>query len=169
MKSHANHIAQRRITRAVMVGAMVLALMTLWAYWPAMSGGGFVWDDDLYITQNALLHDLDGLRKIWTPGQTLQYYPVVYTSFWIEYQLWGLKPTGFHVINVLLHLCNALLVWRLLALIKFPGGLAGAWLAAAVFAIHPVHVESVAWISERKNVLSGLFYLLAMLAYLQFD
>lgn len=160
--------AFRRITLPVWFGFAGIVLLTLIAYWPAIHGG-FIWDDDSYVTQNTLLHDLDGLRRIWIPRQTPQYYPAVFTSFWIEYQLWGLNPLGYHLVNVLLHIGNALLVWRLAVVLRIPGGVAAGWLIGIIFALHPVHVESVAWITERKNVLSGLFYLSAALCYLQFD
>lgn len=144
--------------------AALLAL-TLAAYVPVMTGGGFVWDDDAYVTANATLRDLDGLARIWLdPGAVPQYYPLTFTSLWVDHHLWGTHPAGYHVVNVVLHAVNAILVWRVLALLALPG----AWLAAAIFAVHPVHVESVAWITERKNVLSGVFYLLALLAYLRF-
>ena len=89
---------------------------------------------------------------------------MTYTTFWVEHKLWGFDPTGYHVVNVLLHLANTLLVWHILRRLAVPG----AWLASAVFAVHPVHVESVAWVMERKDVLSGLFYLAAALAWLRF-
>jgi hypothetical protein len=111
------------------------------------------------------VQSVDGLGKIWIPRQTPQYYPAVFTSFWIEHQLWGLNPLGYHIVNVLLHALNAILVWRLCVFLKIPG----AWLIAAVFAVHPINVESVAWITERKNVLSGAFYLAAAISYLKFD
>lgn len=146
------------------VAGALIVIATVIAYWPTL-GGGFIWDDDDYVTKNEHLHSLRGLLELWVPGTTHQYYPAVFTAFWIEHQLWDLNPTGYHIINVLLHAMNALLVWRLARILRIPG----AWMIGAVFALHPVHVESVAWITERKNVLSGLFYLLAAIAYLKFD
>lgn len=150
------------------MGVAAIVVLTCVAYLPAMSAG-FIWDDDAYVTENALLRDLDGLGRIWIPRQTPQYYPAVFTTFWIEHQVWGLNPTGYHLVNILLHALNAILVWHLCRSIGVPGGDAAGWLIAAIFALHPVHVESVAWITERKNVLSALFYLLSMHAYLKFD
>jgi tetratricopeptide (TPR) repeat protein len=152
------------VHRKTAVGfAFLLVLATVAAYLPAFRAG-FIWDDDSYVTQNETLRSLDGLRHIWLePGAVPQYYPLVHTAFWAEYHLWGLNPAGFHVVNVLLHAANALLVWRVLRRLE----LRWAWLVAAVFALHPVHVESVAWVTERKNVLSALFYLLSLLAYLR--
>lgn len=141
-----------------------LAMIALTAHLPSLRCG-FIWDDREYVTNNRTMLDLDGLKAIWfQPRATPQYYPLVLSSFWIEHRLWGLAPTGFHLTNVLLHAVNVVLLWVLLRRLGVPG----AWLAAAVFAAHPVHVESVAWITERKNVLSGLFYLAAFLAYLEF-
>jgi len=143
---------------------LILLLAVLTAYVPAIRAG-FVWDDEHYVTENATLRSFDGLRAIWLePRATPQYYPLVHTSYWLEYRLWGLTPLGYHLVNVLLHATSAILLWRLLRRIGVPG----AWLAAAVFALHPVHVESVAWITERKNTLSTAFYLLAALAYVRF-
>ena len=145
--------------------AGLLIVLTVAAYVPALRGG-FVWDDDKYVTANRTLRTADGLAEIWFEiGVTIQYYPLVFTTFWIEHRLWGLEPFGYHLVNVLLHATSAGLLWTLLRRLKVPG----AWLAAAVFAIHPVHVESVAWITERKNTLSGVFYLLALLSYLRFE
>ena len=151
-------------TGRVWLGAIALVVATFVAYKPAMNAG-FVWDDDDYVTDNTLLRSPEGLVRLWEPGQTHQYYPAVFTTFWLEYHLWGLDPHGYHVVNVVLHVANALLLWRVLTLLGVPG----AWMIAAVFALHPMHVESVAWITERKNVLSALFYLLATLAWLRFD
>jgi tetratricopeptide (TPR) repeat protein len=143
--------------------AAVLVGLVVAAYLPAMRGG-FVWDDDFFVTRNMALRTVGGLRTIWLrPSEIGQYYPLVHTSFWVEYHLWALDPFGYHVVNVLLHAANAVLWWRVLLVL----GLPGAWFAAALFALHPVQVESVAWITERKNVLSGLFYLSAALAYLR--
>jgi tetratricopeptide (TPR) repeat protein len=150
---------------AVWTGAIVLVAATLLAYLPVLAGGGFIWDDDDYLTRNRVLEADDALARIWTTHQTPQYYPVVFTSFLIERSLWGLDPLGYHFVNVLLHAANALLAWLLARRLGIPC----AWLVGALFALHPVHVESVAWITERKNVLSGLFYLLAALAYLRFE
>ncbi len=143
---------------------LLLAAITILVYRPAWSGG-FLWDDDAYITNNELLTAPDGLRRIWFSFDSpSQYFPLTYTSFRIEHSLWGLNPTGYHWINVLLHVANALLVWCLLARLKVPG----AWLAAMIFALHPVQVESVAWITERKNVLMVFFFLLTLLAWIAF-
>lgn len=144
-------------------GLILLAVLTLALYSPAISGG-FIWDDDDYVENNESLRTLDGLRRIWTDTKaTPQYYPLVHTTFWIEYQLWGLKPLGFHVVNVLLHATSAWLFGRLLRMLEIPGALLGALLLA----VHPVCVESVAWITERKNTLAMLAYLLGFTCYLQ--
>ena len=135
-----------------------VAVLTLAAYFPAMRAG-WVWDDNHYVTGNVFLKTLYGLTRLWLrPGAVPQYYPVTHTSFWIEYHLWGLWPLGYHLDNVLLHIANAVLIGLILRRLNVPGFA----LAAALFALHPVQVESVAWVTERKNVLSGLFYLLAL-------
>jgi len=142
----------------------VFILGVVMAYSPALTGG-FIWDDDNYVTNNKTLRSNTGLKDIWLkPGSTTQYYPLVHTTFWLEYQLWELHPFGYHLINLVFHIANALLLWRILVYLKIPWG----WIAAAVFALHPVHVESVAWVTERKNVLSGFFYFCSLLLYLKF-
>ena len=149
--------------RTPLLGA-ILVLATVIAYVPALRAG-FIWDDDDYVTENTLLHDAQGLGRIWIPRETPQYYPLVFTTFWIEYQLWELRPFGYHAVNVALHAMTAVLLWRLGRRLELPG----AWMIAAVFALHPVHVESVAWVTERKNVLAGAFFMLALLAHDRFD
>ena len=143
---------------------LLLVVAVFLAYQPVWHAG-FIWDDDVYVTQNRLLTAPDGLKRIWfSLNSPSQYFPLTYTTFRIERALWGLKPAGYHGVNILLHAVNALLVWRLLKRLSVPG----AWLAAAIFALHPVQVESVAWITERKNVLSLVFFLLALLAWIEF-
>lgn len=148
----------------LVLGISIIILITTISYIPAMNGG-YIWDDDDYLTENTTLRSMEGLRQIWFKiGAVPQYYPLVHTMFWIEYHLWGLAPLGYHIVNVLLHTLNALLLWWILRYLSIPGD----WFVALIFAIHPVHVESVAWITERKNVLSGLFYLSSVLLYLKF-
>ena len=128
---------RRRFVSAPLL-ALILLVVTMLVYQPALHGG-FVWDDDYYVTKNPLLTTPDGLRRIWfSLDAPSQYFPLVYTTFRIERVLWGLNPTGYHWTNLLLHIANALLVWRLLVQLRVPG----AWLAAAIFALHPVQVES---------------------------
>lgn len=140
-------------------------MLPLLAYLP-LRAAGFIWDDDDYVTQNENLRTLAGLFRIWFDPRSLpQYYPLVHTSYWVEFGLWGLAPAGFHATNVLLHGTSAVLLWRILAKLRVPG----AWFAAAIFAVHPVMTESVAWITERKNVLSLALALGAWASYLRFD
>src|SRR5258707_657136 len=118
---------------------------------------GFLWDDDAYISQNSALTSRQGLYDIWfTPGSVQQYYPVTFTVFWVARHLWGLNPLGYHAINIVLHGTNAFLLGVILESVALPG----AWIAAALFTVHPVMAESVAWMTELKNVLSTFFYLL---------
>ena len=143
---------------------LLLVVAVVFAYQPVWHAG-FIWDDDIYVTHNRLLSAPDGLKRIWfSLDSPSQYFPLTYTTFRMERALWGLKPAGYHWVNLLLHAANALLVWRLLKRLSVPG----AWLAAAIFALHPVQVESVAWITERKNVLSLFFCLLTLLAWIEF-
>jgi protein O-mannosyl-transferase len=153
-------LAQRFWLRSLFLVAAVFL-----AYLPALRGG-FVWDDDAWTTGiSGLLHDFTGLAAMWRrPAALQQYYPLTGTSFWLDYQFWKFWTTPYHVENVLLHALAALLFWRLLRRLQIPG----AGLAAALFALHPVMAESVAWITERKNVLSLVLYLAALLAYLRF-
>lgn len=145
---------------------MLLALFLLLTavYAPALRGG-FVWDDDGHVTMESL-RSVEGLRRIWTEvGATQQYYPVLHSAFWLQHALWGDATLGYHVVNVGLHALATWLFWLLLLRMRIPGA---SW-AALIFAVHPVHAESVAWITEQKNTLSAVFYLSAALAYLRFE
>jgi hypothetical protein len=143
---------------------LVLLIVALVAYWPAMHGT-IVWDDEQHITKTAF-RSLDGLRHIWFDVHaTQQYYPLLHSAFWLEAQLFGDDTFGYHVVNVLLHVADAGLIVMLVRRLRIPG----AWLAGFLFVLHPVHVESVAWISELKNTLSLLFYLGAAIVYQGFD
>jgi tetratricopeptide (TPR) repeat protein len=154
---------RRRRGADVLLGAAIIAA-TLVAYVSAIRAG-YIWDDDSYVHANPVVTAPDGWWRVWVPRQTPQYYPLVFLTFWNEAHLWGVKhPSGFHAINVILHGISGVLVWVILRRLGVPG----AWLAGAVFALHPVHVESVAWITERKNVLSGVFYFAAFLGYLRY-
>ena len=149
--------------RQRLAGLAAIVLITAVAYLPILRGG-FIWDDDTWITGNRLLRTLAGLRSIWLEPGLPQYYPLTQTTLWLEYHLWGLRPLGYHLVNVMLHALNAGLVWLVLDRLA----VRGAWMAAAVFALHPVHVESVAWATELKNVQAGVFSLLALLLYFRF-
>ena len=146
--------------------AAAIAVLAAVSYVPALSGG-FVWDDVIF-AEEPVIHAVSGLKSIWLAPADIRneghYWPLVYTSFWLEHKLWGLRPGGYHAVNIILHLVNCLLLWRLLVRL----GVAGAAVVAAVFAVHPVHVESVAWIIERKDVLSALFYLAAVQVWIRF-
>jgi|CZKI01.1.fsa_nt_gi tetratricopeptide (TPR) repeat protein len=144
--------------------ALALPIAALAAYWPALRGA-LVWDDDAHVTRPDL-RSLHGLWRIWSePGATQQYYPVLHSAFWAEHRLWGDSALGYHLVNVLLHLGAVLLLYRVLRRLS----VAGALLGASMFALHPVCVETVAWISEQKNTLSTVLCLAAALAYLRFD
>lgn len=164
-----------------LAGGLALLGAALAAYAPALRGG-LLWDDAAHVTA-AGLRSLGGLGRIWSElGATQQYYPVLHSAFWLEHRLWGDAVLGYHLVNVGLHALAAWLVAIAVRRVFAIEGLAGAgevrqqerartagWLAAGIFVLHPVAVESVAWISEQKNTLSAVFYLAALLAYLRFD
>jgi tetratricopeptide (TPR) repeat protein len=157
--------ARRLLPAALIVGAVLLA------YAPVLRAG-FIWDDDAFLTANPLIHAADGLYRFWFTTDPPDYFPLTSSMLWFEWRLWGQNAAGYHVINVLLHAAGALLLWRVLLRLRVPGafgGQAGAWLAGLLFALHPVAVESVAWITERKNVLPMALYLASILAYLRFE
>ena len=144
--------------------ALLLVLLAVIAYLPALFSG-FVWDDAAHIQRNTILSSPDALYRIWCTLDFQQYLPVQLTTFWAELKLWGYNPLPFHAANVLLHALNGVLIWQILKRLRFPV----PWLAAALFLLHPVNVETVAWITERRNLLSAAFYLGAVLCWLKFD
>jgi protein O-mannosyl-transferase len=141
--------------------AALLVLAAFIAYLPALSAG-FIWDDGLLLTSNPNMIDAGGLAKIWLGKDSCDYTPLTLTSFWLEKRLWDDMPIGYHVVNILLHALAAVLLWRTLERLRLPG----AWLAALLFAIHPVNVASVAWIAERKNTLSAALFFASVLSFL---
>ncbi len=150
--------------------ALVLCLLVAVAYFPATLGG-FVWDDAAFISV-APVQALSGLWQIWFEPTALihegHYWPLLYTTFWLEHKLWGFdSPAYFHIFNLLLHAGVVVLLWRLLLRLEVASAWT-VWVAAAVFAAHPLHVESVAWIIGRKDVMATLFYLTSVLFYLRF-
>ena len=150
----------------ILVGAAIVCLVAGAAYGLALTGQlGLILDDDGLVTENRLVHAPDGLYRMWLTTEPTDYWPVTSTSFWIEWRLWGQNPTGYHVVNLLLHVVECLLLWQILVRLKIPG----AFFAALLFAVHPINVESVAWIAQRKNMVAMLFYLLSVLWYLRAD
>jgi tetratricopeptide (TPR) repeat protein len=141
---------------------LLLVLTVILTYTPVWQAG-FVWDDDANLTANPCIVGPFGLKEIWTTSAG-QFFPLVLTTFWMEHALWGLAPLPYHLVNVLLHGACAILLWRVLQKLKIPG----AWLGAALWALHPVQVESVAWVTEVKNTQSGLFYLLTILFFVKY-
>jgi tetratricopeptide (TPR) repeat protein len=144
--------------------AVLIFLLTIVAYLPALRGG-FIWDDDDHLTRNPAMLSADGLKQIWSSLSVSRYYPLTLTSFWVGHRLWGLHPLPYHAVNIALHALNATLLWGLLRRLQ----VRGAWIAAAIWALHPVNTETVAWVTELKNTQSGLFFLLALLMFLRFE
>jgi tetratricopeptide (TPR) repeat protein len=151
----------KKIGESAWLQAALIGLLTVVAYFPALKAG-FIWDDDSHLTQNPCIIGPLGLKDIWTSSQGF-YYPLVLTSFWLLQKFAGLNPLPYHVLNVLMHAGSAILLWRVLRQLN----VRGAWLGAALWALHPVMVQSVAWITELKNTQSCLFYLLSILFFLK--
>ena len=139
----------------------MLVLAVILAYSPVWQAG-FIWDDDDHVTANPCIVGPLGLKEIWTTSAA-RYYPLVLTTFWVEHALWGLVPLPYHLVNILMHGACAVVLWRVLCSLQVPG----AWLGAALWAVHPVQVESAAWITEMKNTESGFFFLLSILFFVR--
>jgi tetratricopeptide (TPR) repeat protein len=139
----------------ILLGAVVLAYQPVWY-------AGFIWDDDTMVTANPCIVGPLGLKEIWTTGAA-DICPLTLTTFWMEHLLWGLRPLPYHLVNILQHGACAILLWKVLRSLRVPG----AWLGAAFWALHPVEVESVAWIAEMKNTQSALFFLLSILFFVR--
>ncbi len=153
--------------RPLLFGAIAIVGLICLAYYPA-ARGGFLFDDDLLVTGNELIvgpHASEGLYKIWFTTKAVDYWPVTNTAFWIEWRLFGTNPIGYHVVSLTLHSVESLLLWLILKRLKIPG----AFLASLLFAVHPVNVESVAWIASQKNLWAMLFLQLAVLCYLRIE
>lgn len=162
---------EARLRWISVAAAIAIVLAVLVSYWPAFSGD-FLWDDnDYWINTLAthpttrLIHANDGLFRMWFSTEADDYWPLTNSVFWVQWRLWGMDPRGYHATNILLHALGAIMLWRVLARLEVPG----AWLGGLLFAIHPVAVASVAWISELKNVLSLLFFMATLLAWLRFE
>jgi protein O-mannosyl-transferase len=143
-------------------GAAIIAVAVFLAYFPSINGG-FVLDDELYVTNTKVINASDGLYRIWCTTEPVDYWPMSNSTLWIEWRLWELNSTGYHVTNLILHVAAALFIWIILRKMSIPG----AFFAAIVFALHPVNVQSVAWIAQLKNMMAMLFFLLSILWYLK--
>jgi tetratricopeptide (TPR) repeat protein len=169
-KSFENHPTRARsgafslsaLPLGVSAGVVLIAVATFIAYLPCVIGE-FVFDDDLLLTNNTVVAAPDGPYRLWCTTESVDYWPATNTTFWIEWRLWGMHPAGYHVTNLILHIVESLLIWLILRKLSMPG----AFLAALVFAVHPVNVESVAWIAQRKDLTAMLFFLLSILWYLK--
>jgi protein O-mannosyl-transferase len=142
---------------------LLLLVVTCVVYLPVLHAT-LIWDDSFMVTDNRMLRTPSGLWDIWFTNKPADHIPVTLTLFWVQYQVWGLNATGYHVVNVLLHALGSVLLWRVLLRLKLPG----AWFAAAVFALHPVCAASAAWVSEQKNTVSLVFYLLSVICFLRY-
>ena len=146
----------------VAAAVAIIAAAAFLAYLPCLNGG-FIWDDHDLITDNKLVMDAAGPFRIWCTTDPIDYWPVTNITFWMEWRLWERNSAGYHATNVMLHIVEALLIWVVLRKLFIPG----AFLAAMIFTLHPVNVESVAWIAQQKNLMAMLFFLLSILWYLK--
>jgi protein O-mannosyl-transferase len=165
--THAHQVLSRTsistvLPLGVLASVAIIAIVVFVAYLPSISGD-YVLDDDRMLTENVHVKTSEGLWRIWCTTEAIDYWPVTNTTFWIEWRIWGMNSTGYHVTNLILHIVESLLIWLILRRLSIPG----AFLAAVIFAVHPVNVESVAWIAQRKNTMAMLFFLLSILCYLK--
>ena len=156
--------------RDAILHAAIIVLAVLWIYSPVYNPvfpPDWLWDDDQLLTANATVQNttLSGLAKLWFNPDGADYFPLSYTALWMQWPMFNMWPTGYHLTTILLHIAGSLLLWRLFATMKLPG----AWLGALLFAVHPVCVESVAWVSELKNTLSLPLFLLSAIAFIRYD
>ncbi len=133
--------------------ALVLVVVTFVVCQPVQHAG-FIWDDDDHLTANPAMTAPHGLKMIWSSLAVSRYYPLTLTTFWVQRRLWGLNPLPYHLVNVALHAVNGILIFLVLRRLR----VTAAWLAAMLWVLHPVNVESVAWITELKNTQSGVFF-----------
>ena len=149
---------------SVLAGVALIVVAAFVVYLPSLNGG-FIFDDEALVINNSIINASDGLYRIWFTTEPYEYYPVAYSMSWCELRLWGMNPTGYHVTNFILHVIESLLIWIILRKLFIPG----AFLAAFIFAVHPVNVESVAWIAQWRNTRAMLFFLLSILCYLKME
>jgi tetratricopeptide (TPR) repeat protein len=155
--------ARRRVSqKAWLLGFLIIALVFI-AY-ARVFNAGFIWDDESHLTRNPCVVGPLGLKEIWTSARAV-YYPLVLTIFWTVHKFVGLSPWPYHLLNVCLHAGSAVLLWQVLRQLN----VRGAWLGASLWALHPVMVQSVAWVTELKNTQSGFFYLLSIFCFLKWE
>jgi protein O-mannosyl-transferase len=143
-------------------GIALIVAATFAAYWPCINGA-FILDDDKLLTENDIVHNPEGLQRFWFTTESLDYWPVANNVLWLEWRLWGMHQAGYHFTNLFLHAAEALLIWVVLRKL----GVSGGFFAALFFALHPVNVETAAWIAQHKDMLAVLFFLLSILWYLK--
>ncbi len=160
---HSSHSRPARWEFLCLQGALIV-LACVWIYTPVYHGE-WLWDDDYLITANPAMRSVDGLWRLWFAPSTADFLPLTLSSLWIQWQFFGMDPTGYHIVSILLHALGACLLWMLLVRTKIPG----AWLGAMLFAVHPLCAESVSWVAEQKNTFSLPFFLLAAFFYVTFD
>jgi tetratricopeptide (TPR) repeat protein len=149
---------------SLLAKAALIVLACLWIYSPVYDGE-WLWDDDYLLTQNTVVHAADGLPSLWVAPATADYLPLTMSALWLQWRFFGLDSTGYHFVSILLHALGACLLWAVLQRMK----VRGAWLAGFVFAVHPICVESVAWISELKNTFSLPFFLAAVWFFVRYE